>query len=167
MTDSSDWDIDDTQGEKPQAPKALRSAYDDMKAKNASLERQLEELAGKVRASELKEKFSAKGLPAAAVSLFQGDPTDEAIDEWSKTYGSLFGSQASSAVQQERQEPPKQREENFIMADQFEQMQKASQGASPVGPKDDLQAMLSNPHLQDEVPFADFLAVMRKAGAKV
>jgi hypothetical protein len=174
MTESFDWDDNSTQASQtPQAPKALRDAYEDMKSKNAELAKQVRELAEKDRRRDVETKLSSKGLPPKAADLFPKDldPSDDAVSQWVDQYGGLFGAantstaDTSSEVPKEVETP--QNQDAFIMADKFEEMQKVSQGASTPGPQADFLKMLANPNLQDEVPFDDFLAGLRSQGAKV
>jgi hypothetical protein len=172
MTDFVDWDdSDQDDNPNPTTPKALRDAYERQKKENTELAKQMKELSTKFRTAEVKQRFAAKGLPEKAVDLFPKDvdPTDESINQWAEQYGSLFGSTSTATAETSTEVTPQDRQEDLqvIMADQFDRMNKVSQSAPSSGPKNDLATMLANPNLVDEVPYEDFLAAMRQAGAKV
>lgn len=171
MTDSFEWDEDDENGTNsdiPVGPKGLRDAYDRQREKSVALEKRLVELQTKVRGQELAGKLRATGIPEAAWNLFPKDiePNDEAVKNWVDTYGPLFGT--GSAKTEETVEPaittpvvPQ------VDTTQFQQIQQVTQGASNGTTKEDFESMLSNPNLEKEVPYEEFLNALRAQGGKV
>lgn len=164
MTESFDWDDTSQEDNAPKAPKALREAYDKLKADNEALAKRVQDLADKDRSREVEGKLSARGLPAKAASLFPKnvEPTNDEVTKWIEQYGDLFGSPTGQTINEDK--PVEVAPVNEI-ASGLEKMQAVSQAAPSVGPKNDLMAMLQNPNLVDEVPFEEWLAAMKANGA--
>lgn len=174
MSDSY-WDEENEEEEIPQGPRALREAYKRQHDENASLKTELASLTERVRQQELSKAFASTGIPEKAAALFPKDldPTEENIKNFAAKYGDLF----NMPKKEEPKEPsvstpvvePSAQNVSAETRQQFEQMSSVTQSGNPAtsSPYSDLETALKNPNLVDEMPYADFLELLRKAGAKV
>lgn len=168
-----EWDTEpqDNTPSQPEGPKGLREAYERQKHANKELQDQLKALSEKVRTSEVSSKLTSLGLPEKAVKLFPRDmdPTDEAVKTWVEEYGDLFGSSGTpkNPDPEPTPAPSKPPVDTEALSSALNQMNSVAQTATPAGPVTDLQAILNNPRAVDEVPYEQFLEVLRKNGANV
>lgn len=170
----SDFDWDDTSSEEtPQGPKALRELYEKNKQEKADLQKQLDALNSRVKEQELSKAFEASGLPVKAVNLFPRDlePTEENISKFVADYGDMFNAPSNTATATETAviDDPAQNV-NAEAQKQFQQMSQATSTGTPANstPVQDLERALANPNIYDELPYKDFIELLRKAGnAKV
>lgn len=174
MSDSY-WDEENEEEEIPQGPRALREAYKRQHDENAALKKELDDLTAWKREQQVSKAFAGSGIPEKAAALFPKNlqPTDENIKQFVADYGDLFN--------MPKTEEPKEPSVSTPVADpsaqnvsaetrhQFEQMSSVTQSGNPAtsSPYSDLETALKNPNLVDEMPYADFLELLRKAGAKV
>lgn len=104
MTDYDDYEDDDQ--DVPALLKDLRKQLKVQSQKNKALEDQIAEQATKARGMNLKDVLKAAGVNEKVASLVPSnvEPTAEAVGEWLKEYGDLFGGATSSTSGQEDQE---------------------------------------------------------------
>lgn len=174
MSDEFDWENDETNESQdaPQGPKALRDLVNRQKAELKRLADEQAELKTRVREAELSKAFTAKGIPEKALRLFPKDlePTEDKVSEWVSEYGDLFGmgGQGSPAQQEAPQVTTQQTVTPDVQA-QFSQMAQVAGSSAPASTTalDDLKKALANPNLVDEMPYEQYLDLLRKAGGQV
>ncbi len=111
MTDYDDYEDDDPQ-DGTALLRDLRKQLKELSKKNKDMEAQLAEQTTKTRGMTLKEILKGAGVPEKVASLVPGnvEPTAEAVGEWLKEYGDIFGAtqgdQSSTEGQQVDQEVP-------------------------------------------------------------
>lgn len=111
MTDYDDYEDDDDQVE-PGLIGDLRKQLKIQSKKNKELEAKLAEQTTRTRAMSLKEVLKGVGVNEKVASLVPSsvEPTAEAVGEWLKEYGDVFGAgtqgTTSSTEGQEDQEVP-------------------------------------------------------------
>jgi len=171
LTDQNDWDLDVQEESQLSGPKALRDAYERQKQEASELKNQLKTLTEKVRAQEVGELLTSKGIPKEAFSLFPKDieVTDESVNSWVEKYGGLFGAPAPKQEVKEEETPASQEETpQKVDQDQLRQIQQVTSGGTPGGAsKQDFETALANPNLHDEMPYEAFLEMLRGQGVKV
>lgn len=155
------WDDDET-AQAANSPKGLRDAYEAQKQKNKEMADQLAQLATEVRLSKLERKFSAKGVPEKAAKLFPKEKSPDEVDAWLEEFGDVLGLKANETPVNPS-EPSQVVPPTNPSAAPLEAMNKAVAGAVPATHTDDLETVLARPDLSEE----DFLAAIRKAGARV
>lgn len=174
MSDEFDWENDETNEsqEAPQGPKALRDLVNRQRAELKKLADEQDALKARVREAELSKEFAAKGIPLKALKLFPPnvEATADKITEWVSEYGDLFGMGGQGSPAQ--QEAPQMTQEQTITPDvqaQFSQMAQVAGSSAPASATaiDDLKKALANPNLVDEMPYEQYLALLRKAGGQV
>lgn len=83
---------DENQSGEGNGIKNLREQYDAMKAQNEELMKELKSFRTEKRQSQVAEVLKAKGVPAEAASLYQGEDVSEAaVVKWVEQYGAVFG----------------------------------------------------------------------------
>jgi predicted ribosome quality control (RQC) complex YloA/Tae2 family protein len=110
MTDFEDYEDDDQQ-DGTALLRDLRKQLKDLSKKNKDMEAQLAEQTTKTRGMTLKEILKGAGVPEKVASLVPGnvEPTADAVGEWLKEYGDIFGATqggSSSTEGQGDQEVP-------------------------------------------------------------
>lgn len=133
---SDNWGFEDgTNGNQDpnnmNGPKALRDAYDKMKAKNEELQAQFVQIQADLRQQKVSSVFNELGVPAAA-SLYQGEADPEKIKEWATTMQSVFGGSGAPApiTPVDQTQPPAMTGD---VAAQFQRMQEAGTQGVPLG----------------------------------
>ncbi|MEU8317094.1 hypothetical protein AB0C33_01885 [Nonomuraea sp. NPDC048881] len=168
MTDQ-DWDLDSQEDSQPAGPRALRDAYERQKQEAADLRKQLASLNDKVRRQEVSELLTSKGIPKDAIDLFPKDVevSEESVGQWVERYGGLFTPAQKQEAKEEDAPTDMKDQAPKVDEQQFKQMQQVSTGGAPGIPQQDLEAMLTNPHLEKEVPFEVFREALEKGWANL
>lgn len=111
MTDYG-YDEDDDDQDVPALLKDLRKQLKAQSQKNKELEEKLAEQTTRTRSMTLAELLKTAGVPEKVASLVPGnvEPTAEAVGEWLKEYGDVFGvtqgGQSPTEGQADQEVPP-------------------------------------------------------------
>lgn len=88
-------------GDEGEGVKNLRKQYDAQKKQLDELTSELNKFRAKERTSTVAEYLKAKGIPATAASLYNGDDTSEdAVGKWVETYADVFNLSTNQSKQQ-------------------------------------------------------------------
>lgn len=72
--------------------KSLRKAYEAQKKQNDELQAELQAFRSERRQSSVADVLKAKGLPAGAAKLYNGDDvSEEAVGKWLEEFADVFG----------------------------------------------------------------------------
>jgi len=122
-------------------PKALRDAYDAMKAQNKELQEGLAAIQKDLRDQKLSSVFESLGVPGAA-TVYQGEPDPEKAKAWVESMRGVFGSGSTQG-----QTPPVADQPPLLDAasqQQFERMTEAGQSGTPMGNMEAASAAVGN-----------------------
>jgi len=117
-------------------PKALRDAYEAMKAQNKQLQEGLASIQNDLRAQKVSSVFESLGVPEAA-KVYQGEPDPEKAREWVNSMRSVFGSgdtQGSAPLVADS--APAAPALSGDQQAQLQRMTEAGQGGVPMGSMD-------------------------------
>lgn len=123
-------------------PKALRDAYDAMKAQNKELQDGLAAIQKDLREQKLSSVFESLGVPGAA-ALYQGEPDPEKARAWVTTMQSTFGNGNVQGVTPPVAETPPAVQPGE-QQQQFERMTEAGQSGVPMGSVEAAAAAVGN-----------------------
>lgn len=121
-------------------PKALRDAYDALKAKNEELAAGLATMQTEIRQQKVQAVFDNLGVPGAA-PLYQGDADPAKVTEWATSMKTIFGGQGTPST------PPVDGPSSALGADaaaQLERMNNAGQSGTPLGAMEMAQASVND-----------------------
>lgn len=128
-------------------PKALRDAYEAMKAQNKELQDGLAAIQNELRAQKVSSVFDSLGIPGAA-KLYAGDADPEKAREWAESMRSVFGGGNPGGTPQEAA----QQSIDSATQDQLQRMNEAGSAGQPltnldaasqgIGQAGDVQALI-------------------------
>lgn len=132
MTDTQEWYEDEEQETDDSLVKQLRKALKDKAAAEKAMEEEMGKLRQQVRDKAVSDVLKASGVHEKVARLIPAnvDPTEEAVGEWLKEYGDLFGTGETKTEETSTQTEPDQ-----AMVGQMQAMQQiANTAQTPGGP---------------------------------
>jgi len=114
-------------------PKALRDAYDAVKAKNQELADGLAAVTKQLRDNAVSSTLGELGIPATAVEQYKGEADPVKVREWATTMQSLFGGGGGTQVPAPTIEQAPAVTLEGDAAQQLQRLNEAGQQGTPVG----------------------------------
>lgn len=134
----SNWGIEDDtnlagNNDNLPGPKALRDAYEAMKAQNKELQDGLASIQQELRVQKVAGTLSELGLPAAAAEQYKGEADPTKVREWATTMQTLFGNGAGVPNTPTSSDPVQQTTLDASAAQQLQSFNQAGEAGTPLG----------------------------------
>lgn len=144
----SNWGYEDQsdQGQTNEntGPKALRDAYDALKAQNKELSDGLAAVTKQLRDQSVTATLSELGIPATAAEQYKGESDPAKVREWATTMQNLFGGGSGVPNTPNPVEQPPAVALEGDAAQQYQRFNEAGQQGTPLGNAEMAQANIND-----------------------